>query len=71
MAQEMSAGLDTGILIPLCANFTKLEGAANVTVELILLLLGGDVGGETENKRTSQDVICAFFLRCRMLPAVF
>lgn len=64
MAQEMSTGLDAGILIPLCANLTKLEGAANVTVELVLLLLGGDVGGETENKRTSRDVICIFFVFC-------
>lgn len=54
LAQEMSTGLDTGVLIPLCANLTKLEGAANVTIELILLLLGG----ETENKRTSHDMIC-------------
>lgn len=64
MAQEMSTGLDTGILIPLCANLTKLEGAADVTVELVLLLLGGDVGSETENKRTSRAVICIFFVFC-------
>lgn len=44
LTQKMSTGLDTGILIPLCTNLTKLKGAADVTVELILLLLGSDVG---------------------------
>lgn len=40
LAQEMSTGLDTSVLIPLCTDLTQLEGAADVTVELVLLLVG-------------------------------
>lgn len=39
-AQEMPTRLNTSVLIPLCTDLTQLEGAADVTVKLILLLLG-------------------------------
>lgn len=39
-AQEMPTGLDTSVLISLCADLTQLEGAADLAVKLILLLLG-------------------------------
>lgn len=58
LAQEMPTGLDTSVLIPLCTDLTQLEGAADFTVELILLLLGITLGRQTENnKTTSQDII--------------
>lgn len=44
LAQEMPTGLDTCVLIPLCTDLTQLEGAADFTVEFILLLLGGNSG---------------------------
>lgn len=78
LTQKMSTGLDTSILIPLCANLAKLEGAADVTVELILLLLGSSVGrctDKTENSKiTSQDMIycmCCLLCRFRVLLAVW
>ena len=40
LAQEVATGLDTSVLIPLCTDLAQLEGAADVTVELVLLLLG-------------------------------
>lgn len=40
LAQEMPTWLDTSVLVPLCADLTQLEGAADLTVKLILLLLG-------------------------------
>ena len=39
LAQQMSTGLNTSVLIPLCTDFTQLEGAADLAIELILLLL--------------------------------
>lgn len=41
-AQEVATRQDAGVLIPLCANLTKLEGAADVAVELVLLLMRQD-----------------------------
>lgn len=38
-AQEVSTWLDADVLISLRANLTKLEGAADVAVELVLLLI--------------------------------
>lgn len=38
-AQEVPAWLDADVLISLRANLTKLEGAADVAVELVLLLI--------------------------------
>lgn len=66
-AQEMPTGLDTSILIPLCTDLTQLEGAADITVKLILLLLAVTLAvlvdrqrDKIENdKRTSQDMIYA------------
>lgn len=39
LAQQVAAGLDTSVFIPVGANLTQLEGAPDVAVELILLLL--------------------------------
>lgn len=41
-AQEVATRQDAGVLIPLCANLTKLEGAADVAVDLVLLLMRQD-----------------------------
>lgn len=41
-AQQVATRQDAGVLIPLCADLTKLEGAANVAVELVLLLMRQD-----------------------------
>lgn len=41
-AQEVATRQDASVLIPLCANLTKLEGAADVAVELVLLLMRQD-----------------------------
>lgn len=38
-AQEVPTWLDANVLISLGANLTKLEGAADVAVELVLLLI--------------------------------
>lgn len=65
LAEEMPTGLDTSVLIPLCTDLTQLEGAADLTVKLVLLLFGVTVVGlvgrqrdKSENdKRTSQDMI--------------
>lgn len=60
----MPTRLNTNVLIPLCTDLTQLEGAADLTVKLILLLLGVTVvvvsqRDRTENdKRISQDMIC-------------
>lgn len=40
--QEVATRQDADVLIPLCANLTKLEGAADVAVELVLLLMRQD-----------------------------
>lgn len=56
LAQEMPTGLNTSVLIPLCTDLAQLEGAADLTVKLILLLSGvamvvRSVSDNTENDK--------------------
>lgn len=64
MAQEMPTGLDTGVLIPLCTDLTQLEGAADFTVKLVLLLLvvGGGLVRETMQDMITESNISGYDL---------